>query len=82
VESGGKDVQAVNQSPEKSCRGSRHVLSRVKKAPGASAFLDSLLAEVTAAVLATENCSWLADEAVASGVPIIVTAVVAVVVGI
>jgi hypothetical protein len=51
-----------------------------KESARAGAFFDSLLAEVAAAVLATENCSWLADEAIASGVPIIVTAVVAVVV--
>jgi hypothetical protein len=45
-------------------------------------FLFSLLAEVPAAVLAAENCSWLADEAIANGIPVIVTAVVAVIVGI
>lgn len=45
-------------------------------------FLISLLAEVPAAVLAAEKCPWLADEAIANGIPVIVTAVVAVIVGI
>jgi hypothetical protein len=58
---------------------------RLKKAPGRALFnfvLISLLAEVPAAVLATEKCPWLADEAIANGIPVIVTAVVAVIVGI
>lgn len=46
------------------------------------ALLVSLLAEVPATVLAAEKCPWLADEAIANGIPIIVTAVVAVIVGI
>jgi hypothetical protein len=45
-------------------------------------FWISLLAEVPAAVLATEKCSWLADEAIANRIAVIVTAAVAVIVGI
>jgi hypothetical protein len=45
-------------------------------------FLVSLLAEVPAAVLATEKCSRLADEAIANGIPVVVTAAIAVIVGI
>ena len=54
--------------------------SGVKKKRPIGRFLNSLLAEMSAAVLATENCSWLADEAIASGIAIIVTAAVAVIV--
>jgi hypothetical protein len=59
----------------------RSIASDEKKRP-VGRFLNSSLAEVPAAVLATENCSWLADEAIANGVTVIVTAVVAVIVGI
>jgi hypothetical protein len=45
-------------------------------------FLISLLAEVPAAVLAAEKCSRLADEAIANGIPVVVTAAIAVIVGI
>lgn len=52
----------------------------VKKSAQSGAFLNSLLAEMSAAVLATENCSWLADETIASGIAIIVTAAITVIV--
>ncbi len=58
----------------------RHAGGR-KKAPG-RALLKFLLAEVSAPVLATEKCSWLADEAIANRIAVIVTAAVAVIVGI
>jgi hypothetical protein len=54
---------------------------RLKKRP-VGRFPGSLLAQVRAAVLATENRSWLADEAIARGIPVIVSAAVAVIVGI
>jgi hypothetical protein len=52
-----------------------------KKRPVGRFFI-SLLAKVPAAVLATEKCSWLADKAIANGIPVIVTGAVAVIVGI
>jgi hypothetical protein len=58
------------------CRGNE----RKKRLVGR--FLISLLAEVPAAVLAAEKCSWLADEAIANRIAVIVTAAVAVIVGI
>jgi hypothetical protein len=74
-------MKAVKQSPRKVVPMVSARLSRVKKAPS-RALLNSLLAKVPAAVITPENCSWLADEAVASGISVIVTAVVAVIVGI
>jgi hypothetical protein len=56
--------------------------SQVKKKRQIGRFSYSSLAEVSATVLATENCSWLADEAILGGITIIVTAAVAVIVGI
>jgi hypothetical protein len=53
-----------------------------KKERRIGCLLISLLAEVPAAALATKNCSWLADEAIANRIAVIVTAAVAVIVGI
>ena len=55
-----------------------------KKGGHPAAFLlrKVLLTEVSAAVFATEPCAGLTDEAVAGGVAVIVTAIVAVVVSI